>query len=1219
MWYFNILPPALVGRTEPKLYQRPTEPTRCSVGGGKWAHVSPQSKRVKSRPSSQRCASRMRSLPVLLPYPPRSPILRGKLRRSGQPTAPHVAGATARAVRRSNAAFPCPHHPIPLSAPCCAYSHTSSLTAVLRPPLPPVQASPWMARSEGGIEGLYFSPISTSPNTYKGWQWRGGVVSRGESGELYWFSSLPPFPAAVLAPSKGEGDHIIPIAGEESLVGSPPLRPISAERQKEIPFVTRRGNQSAFRLCSCKSPVVYLEVCLLFLILSFVVCPCWFLPLWSLLAEEAFAAHRHGVPVLLASGVEAVPPLDSGARSCPAADSYSESSSSCAFHPLNCSFRVFWLRDPLTLQSIEGYSLYPSCYKMVSRSYSNLLELTSGDSPSFGRVGKRLPRVMTVAGIISDLDDENSNSVGSDAPSSVSQERVIIVGNQLPIRAHKRPDDDGWNFSWDEDSLLLQLKDGLGEDTEVIYIGCLKEEIDQREQDNVSQTLLETFKCVPTFLPPDLFTKFYHGFCKQHLWPLFHYMLPLSQDLGGRFDRSLWQAYVSVNKIFADRVMEVLSPDDDFVWVHDYHLMVLPTFLRKRFNRVKLGFFLHSPFPSSEIYRTLPVRDELLRALLNSDLIGFHTFDYARHFLSCCSRMLGLSYHSKRGYVGLEYYGRTVSIKILPVGIHMGQLQSVLNFPDMETKVAELKDQFKDRIVLLGVDDMDIFKGISLKLLAMEQLLIQHPDWRGKVVLVQIANPARGRGKDVQEVQTETYSIVTRINEMFGRPGYKPVVFIDRPLQFYERIAYYVIAECCLVTAVRDGMNLIPYEYIISRQGNEKLDEVLELSPSILKKSMLVVSEFIGCSPSLSGAIRVNPWNIDAVAEAMDSALVMPEPEKQLRHEKHYRYVSTHHVRYWAHSFLQDLERTCRDHVRRRCWGIGFGLGFRVIVLDPNFRKLSVEHIVSAYKRTRNRAILLDYDGTMTSQTSINKMPTAEVIGILNSLCRDPKNVVFLVSGRDKKTLREWFSSCENLGVAAEHGYFFREKHDQEWETCVPVTDFDWKLIAEPVMKLYVETTDGSTIEAKESALVWHYQYADPDFGSCQAKELLDHLESVLSNEPVSVKSGQHIVEVKPQGVTKGLVAERLLSTMKKKGMLPDFVLCIGDDRSDEDMFEVITSAVAGPSLSPVADVFACTVGQKPSKAKYYLEDTTEIVRMLQGLAIASDQMMKNTASQSPP
>ncbi|KAK4596893.1 hypothetical protein RGQ29_014790 [Quercus rubra] len=614
---------------------------------------------------------------------------------------------------------------------------------------------------------------------------------------------------------------------------------------------------------------------------------------------------------------------------------------------------------------------------MVSKSYSNLLELASGESPTFGLMSRRIPRIMTVAGLISDIDDDKSESVCSDpSSSSALRDRIIIVANQLPIRAQRKTDGSkGWIFSWDEDSLLLQLRDGIGDhDMEVIYVGCLKEDVHPNEQDEVSQLLLETFKCVPTFLPPELFSRYYHGFCKQQLWPLFHYMLPLSPDLGGRFNRSLWQAYVSVNKIFADRIMEVINPEDDFVWVHDYHLMVLPTFLRKRFNRVKLGFFLHSPFPSSEIYKTLPIREELLRALLNADLIGFHTFDYARHFLSCCSRMLGLTYESKRGYIGLEYYGRTVSIKILPVGIHMGQLQSVLSLPETEEKVTELLKQYceQGRIMLLGVDDMDIFKGISLKLLAMEQLLMQHPEWRGKVVLVQIANPARGRGKDVKEVQAETSSTVKRINETFGKPGYNPVVLIDEPLKFYERMAYYVVAECCLVTAVRDGMNLIPYEYIISRQGNEKLDEVLGLTPSTPKKSMLVVSEFIGCSPSLSGAIRVNPWNIDAVADAMDSALEMAEPEKQLRHEKHYRYVSTHDVGYWARSFLQDLERTCQDHVRRRCWGIGFGLSFRVVALDPSFRKLSMEHIVSAYRRTTTRAILLDYDVLEAERLLVN-------------------------------------------------------------------------------------------------------------------------------------------------------------------------------------------------------------------------------------------------------
>ncbi|CAN7053243.1 unnamed protein product [Brassica rapa subsp. trilocularis] len=859
---------------------------------------------------------------------------------------------------------------------------------------------------------------------------------------------------------------------------------------------------------------------------------------------------------------------------------------------------------------------------MVSRSYSNLLELASGDSPTFGRMNRQIPRIMAVAGIMSNIDNDSKESPSSDLS---PKDRIIIVANELPIRAQRKLETSstststthcsskGWTFSLDENSLLLQLKDGLGSEattTEVIYVGCLKEDIHPNEQEEVYQLLLENFKCVPTFLPLDLYTRYYHGFCKQQLWPLFHYMLPLSPDLGGRFDRSLWQAYVSVNKIFADRIMEVINPEDDFVWIHDYHLMVLPTFLRKRFNRVKLGFFLHSPFPSSEIYKTLPIREELLRALLNADLIGFHTFDYARHFLSCCSRMLGLTYESKRGYIGLEYYGRTVSIKILPVGIHMGQLRSVLSLPETENKVKELIEEYskKGRRMLLGVDDMDIFKGITLKLLAMEQMLTQHPEWQGKVVLVQIANPARGKGKDVKEMKAETYSTVKRINQAFGRPGYDPIVLIDAPLRFYERVAYYVVAECCLVTAVRDGMNLIPYEYIVSRQGNEKLDKILKVENH--HKSMLVVSEFIGCSPSLSGAIRVNPWNVDAVADAMDSALEVAEPEKQLRHEKHYKYVSTHDVGYWARSFLQDLERSCGEHGRRRCWGIGFGLSFRVVALDQSFRKLSMEHIVSAYKRTKTRAILLDYDDTLMPQGSIDKRPSSKSIEILNTLCRDKSNLVFIVSAKSRETLSDWFSPCEKLGIAAEHGYFLRLRKDVEWENCVAAADCSWKQIAEPVMELYTETTDGSTIEDKETALVWSYEDADPDFGSCQAKELLDHLESVLANEPVTVKRGQNYVEVKPQGVSKGLIARRMLSMMQEKGTPPEFVLCIGDDRSDEDMFEVICSSTEGPSIAPRAEVFACTVGQKPSKAKYYLDDTTEIVRLMHGLASVSEQTM---------
>ncbi|WOL19870.1 putative alpha,alpha-trehalose-phosphate synthase [Canna indica] len=848
---------------------------------------------------------------------------------------------------------------------------------------------------------------------------------------------------------------------------------------------------------------------------------------------------------------------------------------------------------------------------MLSASCANLLEIESDNILDFSNSVKPLPRVMTTPGIINDIDDGTSTDEDPYTSASVFRDRKIIVANFLPLNSIKDQTTGKWCFTWDEDSLLLQLKDGFSCDTEVIYVGYLKADIDISEQEEVSQKLLEEYNCMPTFLSTDLFVKYYHGFCKQQLWPLFHYMLPICVHKGDLFDRSLFQAYISANKKFADKVMEVINSDRDYVWIHDYHLMLLPTFLRKRMNRGRIGFFLHSPFPSSEIYRTLPVREEILKALLNADLIGFQTYDYARHFLSCCSRMLGLDYESKRGYIGLEYYGRTVCIKILSVGVHIGRLQSVLNHPDTISKVQEIEKKFEGKKLLLGVDDMDIFKGISLKLLSFELLLERRTDLRGKVVLVQIVSPARSTGKDVIEAREEAMLLAKRINKCYSTPGYDPVVLIDKSIPFYERIAFYVAAECCIVNAVRDGMNLVSYEYVVCRQGTEEMDKYRGITVGSSRTSTLIVSEFVGCSPSLSGALRVNPWSVEDVADALYQSIQLEESERQLRHEKHYRYVSSHHVAYWARSFCQDLERACNDHYNRRCWAVGFGLNFRVLFLSPTFRKLTINHIVKSYKSTHRRAIFLDYDGTIVPEASLSETPSNEIISILNSLCSDPNNTVFIVSGRGRDSLSEWFTSCDNLGIAAEHGYFIRRRKDAEWESNSVIINSDWMKIADPVMQLYIETTDGSYIERKESAIVWHHQYADHDFGSCQAKELLNHLESVLANEPVVVKRGQHIVEVKPQGVSKGLVVEKLIQTLKASGKPPDFVMCIGDDRSDEDMFECINSTASSNLFPLVPEVFACTVGQKPSKAKYYVEDTSEVIRLLRAVAAVSAQKHK--------
>mmetsp|Transcript_34490 Transcript_34490/g.97716 ORF Transcript_34490/g.97716 Transcript_34490/m.97716 type:complete len:872 (+) Transcript_34490:312-2927(+) len=825
-------------------------------------------------------------------------------------------------------------------------------------------------------------------------------------------------------------------------------------------------------------------------------------------------------------------------------------------------------------------------------SYHNLAALAEGGGDLMSSVHQGLEEGGPLAGLGRTKTSRSSMEDGS------SRERVVIVANHLPLRAKRTVDDTSWDFEWDEDALTAQAQEGFSSETSVLYVGCLPVEIDPRDEETVTTILAHEFNCVPVFLGKDLKEKYYKGFCKLQLWPLFHYNLPLSPLSTGRFNQELWQAYVKANKVFSNRLVEFVSVEDDYVWINDYHLLVLPSLLRRRLIKVRCGLFLHSPFPSSEIFRTFPKRDEVLRSLLNADLLGFHTFDYARHFLSCCSRMLGLEHITSRGSITIDYYGRDVGIKIMPTGVNPERFLAGYLWDEFKWRRGELLHQFQGKMVMLGIDDMDVFKGIELKLQAMELLLEQHREWKGRLVLVQIVNPARSSGRDVQELREEVIRCTKRVNDRFGSGSYQPIVLIERSVPLHERIAYYSIADVVVVTALRDGMNLVPYEYIVSRQGPDGA-----VAPE-KRHSMLVVSEFVGCSPSLSGAIRVNPWSLEAVSDGMYSAIKMPLKDRQARHEKHWRYVSTHTVAFWAQSFCKDLKFLTEKHNTLRCYALGLGLdSFRMVALDANFRKLDYASLSRMYQSSRKRVILLEHNGTLITHNSNSDLPPG-VLNMLTSLCEDERNHVYVISGQQRKELIEYFEQVPNLGLAAENGFFFRDTTATEWTRKEESDDerSSWRELAVPIMQSYMESTDGSYVEEKESAVVWHYRDADPDFGHWQAKELLDHLEHTLYNEPVEVVGWQSSVEVKPMGVSKGLTVEAILNllTSGQQDSAVDFVLCIGDDRSDEDMFAAAENVHHQPHMP--AEVCSVTVGQKPSKAHYYLNDAAEVISMLSKL-----------------
>jgi len=788
-------------------------------------------------------------------------------------------------------------------------------------------------------------------------------------------------------------------------------------------------------------------------------------------------------------------------------------------------------------------------------------------------------------------------------PASKKAERLVMVSMKLPLSMKKATGEDGksptsssgWVFEVDKDALLVQASSGVeakGEGS-ALHVGCLPVEVPAEDQDAITVELREQFNFVPVFLGESLKQKYYSEFCKRTLWPLLHYLLPLSSASSGRFKQETWQAYMKANRVFVDKLMQFLRPETDNVWIHDYHLMVLPALLRKRSCKVKCGFFLHCPFPSSEIFRAFPKREEVLRSFLAADLLGFQTFDYARHFLSCCARQLGVEHETDRGSIVLNYFGRKVHVMILPTGVQPERLLECNEWADTTWRRGELLEEYKDKTILLGMDDLDIFKGIKLKLAAFEFILEMHQHLRSKLVLIQVVNPARSDSSEVQLLRQGIQEYVDRINTKYGTESHKPVVWLDRSVPHYERVALYSVADCAVVTASRDGMNLMPYEYIVCRQGSDS-------SPGP-RQSTLVVSEFVGCSPSLSGALRVNPWSVESVSDGILQCISMSSHERAMRHDKHWKYVSRNTAGHWATSYLHDLRRACVKHSSMKFYGLGLGLDtFRMVALDLNFRKLDVKNVDEAFSSSQSRLFLLDYDQTLMTTTSFSAHPSEMVLETLTQLAEDENNTVVIVSGRGRNDLESFFGSVKNVGLVAEHGFFYCPPGSGKWETH-QAFEPAWKDVVLPVLEHYVECTDGSYVEKKESALVWHYQDTDPDFGSWQAKELLDHLESVLANEPVEAVRGNGIIEVKPQGSSKGTAADMVLSWTKSTKGEVDFVFCVGDDRSDEEMFRMVDSVAYSPHMP--AEVFACTVGAKPSKAPFYLDDPVEVISMLRSLA----------------
>lgn len=725
--------------------------------------------------------------------------------------------------------------------------------------------------------------------------------------------------------------------------------------------------------------------------------------------------------------------------------------------------------------------------------------------------------------------------------------RLVIVSNRLPVSISKKKGK--LEIQPSPGGLATALR-ALHADRRVVFYGwpgCTPESRD--EQRFIESDLKAKHRCFPIFLTRSEVDKYYYGFANRTLWPLFHYFTSYCT-----FEKSEWQAYRRVNQKFFKEIVRDSTEKDTF-WIHDYHLMLLPHLLRTYYPASDIGFFLHIPFPSSEIFRILPWRNEVLEGLLGSDLVGFHTYEYARHFLSSVLRLLG--YEHEFGSISID--NRSVIVDNFPMGVDAQNIMALLQQESTQKDIRKFQNlvEKKDRKVILSVDRLDYSKGIPHRLQAFESFLSRHPEWRNRLIYIMLCVPSRTKVRDYALLKQEVERLVGKINGRFGAPGWMPIYYMYRSFPFHRLLPLYVLADIALITPVRDGMNLVAKEYVASRTDDS---------------GVLILSGTAGAEAELGEALVVNVYSREAIINALNQALKMSNAEQTQRMKTMRQRILDYDIHRWTRSFIAGIEEARKRKFQRKHRQ-----------LTDKWKK----RLFSDYQKAKKRLLMFDYDGTLISFTKKpeDARPDTELKRLLLILARKRKNHLVIVSGRDRPTMEKWLGDIP-CSLAAEHGAWIRFDLRSGWKIQKTMTT-DWKSQVMPILKAYEARVPGSFVEEKELGLAWHYRKANHELGEIRSCELFDNLNEFLANTDLQLMHGKKVIEVRPRGINKGMAANNLLM-----GDVYDFVLAIGDDWTDEDLFKALPEGA-----------YSIKIGYGTTNARFFLDSPHACRRLLHDLA----------------
>ncbi len=731
--------------------------------------------------------------------------------------------------------------------------------------------------------------------------------------------------------------------------------------------------------------------------------------------------------------------------------------------------------------------------------------------------------------------------------------RTIIVSNRLPIKISNL--DKSFQFSSTSGGLATGMN-SIHKKNNFLWIGWPG--IDKKSLgDNFikAKEILLKKNYIPVFLRKKEINDFYYGTSNEALWPLFHYFIEFSI-----FNKSHWESYVNVNQKFADCVIKH-AKKEDVVWVHDYQLLLCPKMIKTKRPDLTVGFFLHIPFPSFEIFRIFPWREKLLEGILGSDLIGFHTYDYVRHFLSSVKRILKYNVIFNKINVG----SREVLVDTFPMGIDYVKYNYAAKkkLNQKKTEMSNLRVQLKDHKktstdskLILSIDRLDYTKGVINRIKAFEIFLTKNPEYRNKVRLIMLTVPSRSDVDDYIKLKKQTDEIVGRVNGKFASVNWTPIWYYYRAMSFDELIDLYTITDIAMITPVRDGMNLVAKEFVATRVEGD---------------GVLILSEMAGASKELYESLTVNPFDLNKMSDAILQAINMPRKEQIERNRSMQERLSRYTVNYWASDFMKNLISRAKTNQ---------------LTVTNNFNLKERDKLIERLKLSNKKLIILDYDGTLVNFKDKPDLaiPDDNLIEILNKLTNIKGLDLAIVSGRDKLFLEEKLGKL-NISIIAEHGHFYKKKNNK-WTN---LGNIDKVFLNEiyAILQSFSDRTPGTFTEKKESGLVWHFRKTDPELASERVVEIETVLDSLLTDQ-FQILNLNKAIEVTSRKFDKGSAVNELTKNIKY-----DHIVCIGDDITDENMFKNLDEKHT-----------TIKVGTKNTLAKFYLERPESVIDLIKEINI---------------